>query len=300
MHQVKAKGLTVRRSEELLLTAVKADGGKLATLAWYHHRLRPFVEAYGDREIDGVTIDDVRAYMAAIQDKECSAHTKYSFIRVVRRLFKWLFEEQHIQTNFYRKIRLPRLPQPVPKGIEMADAAALLKDCRGDLAGFRDRAIMLFLLDTGCRVGGLCSLKPSDLDLEKRRAQVYEKGDKGRFVLLQPQTCEALGKWLGRRTRNGVDRVFTSLAEARPVGPNTVVQMLRRRAKRAGVGGRVNPHSWRHGFAREWIRNGGDLASLSNMMGHTQMAVTMRYAVFLVDEHREKHDRFSPVSHLLP
>jgi site-specific recombinase XerD len=296
---VKRKGPTVRQAEDLLLTAVKAEGGKPATLRWYHHRLRPFIEGYGDREVGEITIDDVREYMAAIQERKCSEHTKYSFVRVVRRLFKWLFEEQRIQGNFYRKIRLPRLPQPVPKGIEMADASALLRDCSGDPAGVRDKAIMLFLLDTGCRAGGLCNLKVSDLDLDERRAQVYEKGDKGRFVLLRPQTCEALRKWLGSRAPNAVDRVFTSLTEPRAIEPNTVVQMLRRRAKRAGVGGRVNPHSWRHAFAREWIRNGGDLASLSDMMGHTQIAVTKRYAVFLVDEHREKHDRFSPVSHLL-
>lgn len=295
---MKGKGLTVSQAEGLLLTAVRADGGKPPTLGWYHHRLRPFVERYGDREVGKMTIDDVRGYMAAIQERDCSEHTRYSFVRVVRRLFKWLFEEQRIKTNFYRKIRLPRLPQPVPKGIEMPDAAALLRDCGSDLAGLRDRAIMLFLLDTGCRVGGLCNLKPSDVDLEKGRAQVFEKGDKGRFVLLRPQTCKALGKWFASRAPNGVDRAFTSLTEGRALEPNTVVQMLRRRARRAGVKGRVNPHSWRHAFAREWIRNGGDLASLSDMMGHTQMAVTKRYAVFLVDEHREKHDRFSPVSHL--
>ena len=75
--------------------------------------------------------------------------------------------------------------------------------------------------------------------------------------------------------------------------------MLRRYKRRAGLQGRVNPHAFRHAFAREYILNGGDLASLSDFMGHTQIAVTKQfYAVFLAEELRAKHDAFYPVSRL--
>jgi len=75
--------------------------------------------------------------------------------------------------------------------------------------------------------------------------------------------------------------------------------MLRRHPKRRGVIGRVHPHAFRHAFVGEHILNGGDLASVSEMMGHTQIAVTKQfYAVFQAEELRAKHDAFSPVSHL--
>ena len=83
------------------------------------------------------------------------------------------------------------------------------------------------------------------------------------------------------------------------MNPNSVIQMLRRHKRRAGVTGRVNPHSFRHAFAREYILNGGDLASVSDIMGHSQLAVTKQfYAVFNAEELRDKHTAFSPVSHL--
>jgi hypothetical protein len=63
--------------------------------------------------------------------------------------------------------------------------------------------------------------------------------------------------------------------------------------------GRVNPHAFRHAFAREHILNGGDLGPVSEMMGHTQIAVPkLFYAVFQADELRAWHEAYCPVSRL--
>ena len=73
--------------------------------------------------------------------------------------------------------------------------------------------------------------------------------------------------------------------------------MLKRRAKQAGVKGHVNPHSFRHAFARDYILSGGDLATLSQLMGHSSILVTKKYyARFNVKELQEKHARHSPVA----
>ena len=59
----------------------------------------------------------------------------------------------------------------------------------------------------------------------------------------------------------------------------------------------MNPHSFRHAFAREYLLRGGDLASLSRLMGHASVEVTASfYAVFLVSELQEKHAKFSPIA----
>jgi site-specific recombinase XerD len=292
-------GLTLEGAVGLFMTAMKAEGLKPETLTWYQHRLRRFVETNGKLEVTEITLEDVREYMAWVQESEYSAHTRFTLVRVVRRLFKWLFEERKIDDNFYRRIKLPKLPQPTPKAIEMAEVRAILACCGDNRGGLRDRAIVLFLLDTGCRVGGLCRLKVSDLDFEHLRASLFEKGEKARMALFGAKTAEALAAWMNARPFPGVEAVFTSLREPRALTPNGVIQLLKRYKKRAGLHGRINPHAFRHAFAREYILNGGDLASVSEMMGHTQIAVTKQfYAVFQAEELREKHDRFSPVSRL--
>jgi site-specific recombinase XerD len=128
------------------------------------------------------------------------------------------------------------------------------------------------------------------------RARLFEKGDKARMALFEERTSKAVQAWLRVRPFPESEAVFTSLREDRPVSPNTVLQMLRRHKRRLGIRGRVNPHAFRHAFAREYILNGEDLASVSEMMGHTQIAVTKQfYAVFQAEELRAKHEAYSPV-----
>ncbi len=138
-----------------------------------------------------------------------------------------------------------------------------------------------------------------DLDLVNMRGQIIEKGDRSRIAMFGKLTSIALEEWLRVRPYPDNEYVFTSFAADRPVNPNLVIQMLRRRKDRAGARGRVNPHAFRHAFAREYILNGGDLASVSEIMGHSQLAVTKQfYAIFNIEELRGKHTAFSPVSHL--
>jgi len=113
------------------------------------------------------------------------------------------------------------------------------------------------------------------------------------------KTAQTIEMWLAVRPWPLNEMVFTSMKEDVGMNPNSVIQMLRRLKKKAGVQGRVNPHAFRHAFAREYILNGGDLASASQFLGHTQIAVTkMYYAVFLAEELRDKHSEFSPVARL--
>jgi site-specific recombinase XerD len=291
--------MTVKEAVEKFLIAIRADGVKKSTVKWYCVRFRRFLDLYGSKDVRSVTLDDVREYIVLVQDEEISSHYFFALVRAVRRLFKWLYEERKIDQRFFRRIKLPKLPSPMPKAVTMDDVVKLVSVCGNSPAGYRNKSIILFLLDTGCRVGGMCSLKVNDLSFKKMRASIYEKGEKARYVLFGEKTSEAIKSWFSVRPFPENSFVFTSLVDDRPMNPNSVIQMLRRLKKKAKVKGRVNPHAFRHAFAREYILNGGDLASVSEIMGHSQLAVTKQfYAVFGIEELREKHNAFSPVSHL--
>jgi integrase/recombinase XerD len=65
------------------------------------------------------------------------------------------------------------------------------------------------------------------------------------------------------------------------------------------VTGAINPHAWRHTFAREYLQNGGDLGSLADIMGHADVVVTHRsYTITLNDELRAKHAKHSPLANM--
>lgn len=291
--------MTVAEAAERFFVALEADGVKPQSVRWYRHRLARFLRTFGHRDVKTVTLDDVRGYVVSVRALQYADYTLFSLVRVVRRLFKWLYEERQIDDGFYKRIKAPRLPQLPPKAVDLEHVRAMLSACGNSPAGKRDKAIVLFLLDTGCRVGGLCGLNVGDLDLVGGRARVLEKGDRSRTILFGEMTSKALRAWLRGRPFPDAEFVFTSLRERRRMTGFTVIQILRRLAKRAGVVGRVNPHAFRHTFAREFILNGGDIGTLSQILGHSQILVTKQfYAMFTVDELKGEHERYSPVSRL--
>lgn len=63
--------------------------------------------------------------------------------------------------------------------------------------------------------------------------------------------------------------------------------------------GKVNPNAFRHAVAREFILNGGDIGTVSQILGHSGIGVTKQfYAMFSAEELKREDDRFSPISRL--
>lgn len=280
---------------EDFLLAIEADGLKPKTIIWYRYILENnFAVKHGAKPLGEVDVRLVRAYIRdEVRKRFDSEDTIHGHIRALHRFFKWCTAEYQI-TNPMHNILYPAQPKPkLPKAVNVFDVVRLLESCGDDRMGIRDKVIIAFLMDTGCRAAGLCGLKYADLELEHYRAIVREKGDKLRMVYFTETTAALLIRWIEVRERT--DTLFHN-HRAAPMTPNGLLQMLYRRAEDAGVSGRVNPHAFRHGFAREFLRQGGDLATLSRILGHTGIEVTAAfYAVFTDDELAEAHKRFSPL-----
>lgn len=302
---------------EALLLATKANERSPQTVDGYTRKLKPLVTFLGDVDITTITVEDLRRFIVALRDQETlwgdhpklqardgklSPFTVAGHVRALKRLFNFLEGEGKLEKNPARAIKIPTPHVSQPKSIDMRDFQALLQTTAdGGLADLRDRAAILMLADTGCRVRGLCGLRLNDIDLARGVALVTEKGEKTRAVCFTEITGAALADWLAVRPTDKGPFVFVSLGPKCPGGFSTgaVGEMLKRRAKKAGIEGRVNPHSFRHGFAREFLLNGGDMASLCDLMGHSSIEVTKAfYAIFTVDELREKHHRYSPVTNI--
>ncbi len=303
---------------DALATATRADGRSMRTVENYHQQLGHLVDFLGDRDVATIKIADLRSYAADLRDRTqrftdhpliapkeggFSPFTVATRLRAVKRLFNWLTEEGILPDNPARRLKLPRLPQKEPKAISLETFVQLLAATAGDSpTQLRDRAVLLLLADTGCRVGGLSHLRVQDVDLAAKTALVTEKGEKLRPVFFVAATADALAAWLAVRPAIDGDWLFVNLGPklAYPqLTEQSVKEMLRRLRIRAGVQEPVTPHRFRHAFAREYLRGGGDLATLSRILGHASVEVTARYyAVFTPTELKNFHDRYSPVAGL--
>lgn len=294
---------------DLFLVAVKAENSSLETVAWYRKRLAGLVRFFNDSEFETLTTDDLRRFVVSLQEQDTkylhhrfhqplrgylSPSTIQGYVRCVKRLFNWLEEEGHITTaqNVALRLKKPKIPKHPPKEIDPSDLMALLRASRSwGRYPKRNYAMILFLAETGIRVAGLVNLRVSDVDLKLGQAMVTEKGNKSRPVFFGKETRGALAAWLSERPAD-TDYVF--VGERGHITPYAVRLVLRRLAKFAGVQGRVNPHAFRHAFAKRTTVRGGDLSFLSALMGHSDVKVTRdAYLIFRTKELQDAHGRFS-------
>lgn len=307
--------MILSQAVESFLVAVKSENSSLETVAWYRKRLAGLIRFFGDLDLETLTTDDLRRFIVSLQEQETkylnhrfhkpirgklSPSTIQGYVRCIKRLYNWLEEEGQITTaqNVALRLKKPKLPKHPPKEIAESDLMALIRAARSwGRHRSRNYAMILFLAETGVRVAGLVNLRVSDVDLKRGQAIVTEKGDKSRVVFFGKETRSALTSWLSDRPQD-TDYIF--VGERGRLTVSGVRMVLRHLAKFAGVLGRVNPHSFRHAFAKRTTVRGGDLAFLSALMGHSDIKVTRdAYLIFRTQELQNAHAQYSSLDSAL-
>ncbi|BAJ64406.1 MULTISPECIES: site-specific integrase [Anaerolinea] len=259
-----------------------------STLRWYVFYLRPLVAHLGDRETNSITTSDLINLFHLMRTDDREPYTLFNFIRGWKRLFRWAVDEGYIAMNPAKKLRRPPLPQKSPAGIQAEDLSKMLDAASKTGTPERDLALVLFVADTGVRLGGVAGLTVDRLDINKRRAIVLEKGrggQKERVVFFSSRTAIALENWLEKRGETEDQRVFL-------LKPNGIYQLFKRLARKSEITGKWNPHSFRHAYARKLLAEGVSIGIVSHLMGHSNVQVTIDfYGRFSHDELQEIYDK---------
>jgi len=305
---------TLNEAFQEFLYAVRADSLSPATIKQYKSIVSNYLQMVGDYSVDEIERRDMRSYIVeelqgratryvdAPQrpqtDGGLSRASVATHVTVLHRFWSWVASEYQID-NPMKGIRRPRRASPEPKAIEAQDFIRLFHAVSDTDAGIRDRALLCLLADTGARLGGVISLTVPDVSNQKQSARVIEKGLKSRLIFWTYYTQRMLDRWLAVR-KSSNDSLWVSMNDGNPLTASGIYQLLKRLKKKAHVRGRVNPHSFRHAFARTYLENGGDLVTLARLMGHNDVNVTANYyAVFSKTELAELHGKHSPLLKLV-
>jgi integrase/recombinase XerD len=165
----------------------------------------------------------------------------------------------------------------------------------------RDKAIIMVLYDTGVRVTEMCNMRFRDLDMDNNRIFVTGKGKKSRYVIFGNATGQVLWRYVvSRFPREKADQdeyIFVDNQGMRPITRNSVRQLLRRLGESAGVPD-VHPHRLRHTFAVHYLKNGGEIYSLADLLGHSTLEMVRNYLHLAERDIHDAHRRASPGDHL--
>lgn len=221
----------------------------------------------------------------------------------LRIFFRYLAAQHLIPSNPAALIRAGRVGMQIPQTLTDATVRRLLEhiDPQDIPFGARDRAILEMLYGSGLRVSELVTLRPEQLDWEDGFLRITGKGDKTRYVPLGREAARALQFYREKaramliKEGKPAPRVLFLSNRGAQLTRERIRQIIKERAKEAGIDDNVFPHILRHSFATHLLENGADLRVIQDMLGHADLSTTQIYTHVeqkrLIGIHRSFHPR---------
>lgn len=277
------------------------------TIENYDHYLTRFVDFVGTtKKPENLSEDDIRKYrlhlnrLADTGGKSLKKVTQNYHVIALRAFLKYL-AKRDVSVIAPEKVELGKQEDREVGFLDKEELHKLLNYPDDiTLAGLRDRSILNSLFSTGLRVSELCALNRDEIDLERGEFYVKGKGGKVRIVFLSKDACAQIKQYLSKRVdmdsamfiripQNDRFELFENLR----LTPRSVQRIVKNYASLAGVvGKKVSPHTLRHSFATDLLRNGADIRSVQAMLGHSSVTTTQIYTHVTDKQLRETHEKF--------
>ncbi|MFG1667607.1 tyrosine-type recombinase/integrase [Streptomyces sp. Y7] len=251
----------------------------------------------GDAALDPTEV--ARAHVESFQAwmvKTRSASTALNKHKALQQFFRWLRDdEEEIARSPMDRVKQPRTAKKLVPVLPEQDTARILGVCKGkSFAQLRDEAIIRLYYNTGARLSEVGNLTLDDIDMATDSVRYHGKGGKDRRVRFGPRTGRALSRYLRARAKHkgaALQELWLAERGVRGLAPNGIKLMLKRRGRAAGVAD-VHAHRWRHTFAHEWKRAGGDSGDLMLLLGWASDDMPRHYGASAAAERaRETHLR---------
>ena len=235
---------------------------------------------------------EIKSYITHLTGKYAIKSTKRK-IATTKAFFNYLEFDDKIPSNPFRKVRLKlREPFRIPEVLNLRELKRIfrvvykLKATVSNKHSYlykcivRDIAVLELLFATGIRVGELCNLKHSTVNLVQGYIKVKGKGNKERIVqLCNPELLNALEKYrqLSHPTGSGSSNHFFQNRLSKPLSEQSVRFMVKKYVTEAKINKAITPHSFRHTFATMLLEEGVDIKYIQKILGHSSIMTTQIY-----------------------
>ena len=240
------------------------------------------------------------SYVGYLHEQQLAPPSVARHLVALKVFYRFLRLEGRAGQNSVDLLSSPSLWQRIPQVLNPANVERLLSaPNESDRYHRRDRALLETLYATGARASEVVTLRMEDLHLDQGFCKCFGKGSKQRVVPLGRPAQQALREYLDElrptlaQRQSDAPWVFLSRG-ARPLTREMLWVLVKKYGLRAGITGKVSPHTLRHSFATHLLEGGADLRTVQELLGHANIRTTQHYTH--VDRKRLKsiHAKFHP------
>ena len=271
-------------------------GVSLKTVTNYERYLDTFIKEEEIKIVSDIDKDKIHTFRLWLNRQSGNSgtlkrNTQNYYLIAIRGFLRYLIAEK-VYALPPDVIELAKVPARDLNLISIAEFNKM-RECASEdnLTAHRDRLIMELLFSTGLRVSELISL-PRNLDFSKNEISIRGKGEKVRVVFLSDESIDALKKYLKARTDLKSELFVSTKKNSTPLTSKSIQRIIKKYATLAGISKIVTPHTLRHLFATDLLRNGADIRSVQEMLGHSNIATTQMYTHITNQGLREVHKKF--------
>lgn len=276
----------------------KAQQCAARTMRDYTSYLTDFLQNSHNSIDENILNSDILDYFSSIPSTS-PARFNHPY-QYLNSFFNWAVQQDIIRKN---PITISGLKKKRDEGnikpASIEDVKALLNSFdRSIYTGLRNYVLTLVLLDTGIRTSEIVQLKNSDYDAAAKQIVINKtiaKTRRSRVVYLSPSTAAALNNFMKVKPKEWESWLFPS-REGLQLTSHNMTKEFNKQCKRAGV--KFTPYQLRHTFATYFVQGGGDIFTLQDLMGHSDIRMTRRYTEIDDTQKKKAHSVYTPINAL--
>ncbi|MCC5910192.1 MAG: tyrosine-type recombinase/integrase [Clostridiaceae bacterium] len=214
----------------------------------YKIQLNMFLDFFKDRRIQDIKRDDIKEFLYHREDNyNISSTSSLETIRAILRVFfDWLVDEKLIEHNPVSRVKAYKIKEVEIEPLEEQEIEELRHACKS----FRERAVIEFILSTGCKLNELNNMNISDINWQEATVEIKGDGRKNRVVLLSKIAINHIQQYLDSRQDGTNYLVVTERRPYKRLSNRGIQREVAKIYKRTKIKKNVSPQALRHTFAK--------------------------------------------------
>jgi integrase/recombinase XerC len=272
------------------------------TLASYTNdlgQIRAYLDSCGETcSLKDLQSLHIRNWIVELMDQDYAVRSIQRKLSTLKSFFKYVRKRGYRKDNPVSLITAPKSSKRLPEFVDVGHMDVLLSSeglFEDNLAGQRDRLILVLFYSTGMRLSELIGLKEQSLEQDSLGLRVLGKRNKERIIPITTSTRSLIESYCSAKIkRYGSTESLLVKDDGEKLYPRFVYRKVNEYLGRVTTLSKKSPHILRHTFATHMLENGAELQSIKEILGHASLAATQVYTHNNIDRLKKIHTQAHP------